>query len=72
MYDGCFLGASYYVLGAAEGSTQKALIITYQWPVILIHTNFSESTRAQVLHGCFLLWHHQQVIVYDYGTRGGL
>ena len=28
-YDGCFLGASYYVLAAAEGSTQKAHIITY-------------------------------------------
>ena len=28
-YDGCFLGASYYVLGAAEGSTQEAPIIIY-------------------------------------------
>ena len=27
--DGCFLGASYYVLAAAEGSTQEAPIITY-------------------------------------------
>ena len=28
-YDGCFLGASYYVLAAAEGSTQEAPIIIY-------------------------------------------
>jgi hypothetical protein len=28
-YDGCFLGASYYILAAAEGSTQEAPIITY-------------------------------------------
>ena len=26
-YDGCFLGASYYELAAAEGSTQEAPII---------------------------------------------
>ena len=28
-YDGCFLGASYDVLAAAEGSTQGAPIIAY-------------------------------------------
>ena len=28
-YDGCFLGASYDVLAAAEGSTQEAPIIIY-------------------------------------------
>ena len=28
-YDGCFLGASYYVLAAAEGSTHEAPIIIY-------------------------------------------
>ena len=28
-YDGCFLGASYYVLAVAEGNTQEAPVIIY-------------------------------------------
>ena len=44
------MGASYYVLAAAEGSTQEAPIITYYWTGI--HTK--QATFLGSTHGCFL------------------
>ena len=42
-FDGCFLGASYYALAAAEGSTQEALIIS------LLITGTAQKLHRQVL-----------------------
>ena len=64
-YDGCFLGASYYVLATAEGSTHHYLFMTWNSHQI---GNFSRK-QTWVLPGCFLLWHHQRVIVYGVTCR---
>ena len=54
-YDGCFLGASYYVLAAAEGRTQEAPILsTGNFHQI----GYFSKKHPWVLPECFLLWHH--------------
>ena len=49
-YDGCFLGASYYVLAAAEGSTQNYLLMAGN----LHQINYFSRKHPWVLPGCFL------------------
>ena len=48
------------------GSTQKAPIIFYKAKLNGNSNHFSYFSRKHpwVLPGCFLLWHHQRVIVY--------
>ena len=60
-YDGCFLGASYYALAAAEGSTDNYSLMAEN----LHQIGYLSRKHPWVLPGCFLLWHHQRVIVYD-------
>ena len=69
-YDGCFLGASYYVLAAAEGSTQevprKHPGSTHDYLVMagdLNQLGYFSRKHPWVFPGCFLLWHHQRFIV---------
>ena len=52
-YEGCFLGASYYV-AAAEGSTQEAPIIIYhQLEIYTNYTTFLGSTHGYFLGASF-------------------
>ena len=61
-YDGCFQGASFYVLSAGEGSTHNYLLMAGN----LHQIAYFSRKQPRVLPGCFLLWHHQRVIVYMY------
>ena len=61
-YDGYFLCASYYVLAAVEGSTHNYLLMAGN----LHQIGYFSRKHPWVLPGCFLLWHHQWVIVGHY------